>query len=358
MTATALALPIRHNTPGWVDARRDFIGSSDLPVITGNTPYGTSIFSLWAIKTRLAEPGPIDADTQELFDLGHALEDDIAERYTVKTEREVRRAMRMLSRKDLAWASASLDRVSAVKGERRIVECKWVPYRNWINDGPEPVPAYVQDQVQWQLWVSGYDVADVAVLLGSKVYVYEIGPNQRYQDDLVYIAKWFRELVVKASPPPIDGSEATRKALTRLHPTVAVPDILPPTAESDALAGELREARLALKAVNETEGRLANALRSFIGDHQGVEGDTYRASWTKNVDSTKTDWPAVARNYRRVLESINTGGPLDPDLAALTGEGLPLTQLLEAIESLHSKTVEGPRVLRVKFRDEESGKWV
>lgn len=362
---TAQALPIVQNTPSWVDARRDVIGSSDLPILSGNTPYGTSVFSLWALKTRLAEPEPVDPDTQELYDLGHALEDDIAERYELKEGRVVRRVNRMLVRKDLAWASASLDRVSAVRGERRIVECKWVPYRRWLDDGPEPVPAYVQDQVQWQLFVTGYDVADVAVLLGAKVYVYEIGPDERYQADLVYIAKWFRELVTKGTPPPVDGSEATRKALTRLHPSVAIPDVLPPTAESDAVAGDLFEAKRALRAAELREGELSNALRSLIGDHMGVEGEGYRATWTKNADSSKTDWQKVAQNQRKILEGLEqevAGKTLHlvaaPDVQLPSPVSMP--ELLDAIEALHSATREGARVLRVSFRDEEgrARKWV
>lgn len=370
MSSPTVARPTeyRQSTPAWVDARQDFIGSSDLPVITGNTPYGTSIFSLWAIKTRLVPPEPIDPDMQELFDLGHALEDDIAERYTVKTDRRVRRANLMLARKDTPWASASIDRLSAVKGERRIVECKWVPHRSWINDGPEPVPAAVQDQVQWQLWVTGYDVADVAVLLGSKVYVYEIGPIDSYQADLAYIARCFRDLVTRGVPPPVDGSEATRKALTRLHPSVVAPDILPPTLESDALAAEWLVARREAKAATENEGRLANAMRSFIGDHQGVEGDTYRVTWTKNADTTKTDWQAVAKGYRRVLEAIAAGEVRDGsriDIQAIGDDELAVIgglslgdELIDAIQSLHTKAVEGPRVLRARFKDESTGKWV
>lgn len=40
MTATAIALPLRQQTPEWVDARRDFIGSSDISVNGGvNVQY-------------------------------------------------------------------------------------------------------------------------------------------------------------------------------------------------------------------------------------------------------------------------------------------------------------------------------
>ena len=48
----------------------------------------------------------------------------------------------------------------------------------------------------------------------------------------------------------------------------------------------------------------------------------------KNADSERVNWPAVAKAYRTLLE-----GATDHDL--------------DAIESIHSSTVEGPRVLRL-----------
>lgn len=356
MANAASTTALQQNTPAWIDARPDFLGSSDIPITTGNSIYATSVFSLWAIKTRLAEPEPIDSDTQELFDLGHALEDDIAERYTIKTGRPVRQAKLMRVRKDIPWASASLDRVSAVKGERRIIEAKWVPHRSWFAE-PERIPAHVQDQIQWQLFVTGYDVADVAVLDGSKVYVHEdIGPNDAYQADLLYIARWFHDLVERKIPPPIDGSDATRTALGRLHPRPVL-DLLEATPEIDAVAQEWQIRRAAAKHAELERDRLANIVRSLIGDHQGVENEDagYRISWLKNADGTRTDWKAVAANQRRLLEAIDVGGT--GALPELGSGPLTIPELISAIESLHTMTTEGPRVLRARFIDEETGKW-
>jgi putative phage-type endonuclease len=335
----AVALEVRQNTPAWVDARRDYIGSSDLPILTGNSPYGTSVFSLWAIKTRLAEPDPVDPETQELWDLGHLLEDDIAERYTLLTGRPLRRVNRMLVHREISWASANLDRVSARRGERRIVELKWVPHRHWLTDGPEPIPPYVQDQVQWQLMVTGWPAADVAVLNGSRVEHYELEPDAEYQDNLLYLARWFRGLVDRGERPPVDGSEATRKTLTRLHPRPVL-DLMPATAETDALAHELHEARVRAKTASAEADRLANVMRSVLGDHAGVEGDGYRISWLKNADSQRVDWRAVVDAYHRLL--LDRGAP---------------AETLQRVLEEHTEPIEGARVLRVKYRDEETGRW-
>lgn len=363
-TAAARPQGAPQNTPAWVDERRDVVGSSDIPILTGNSIYATSVFSLWAIKTRAGEPEPIDPETQELFDLGHALEDDIAERYTIRTGRPLRQVSQTRVRKDLPWAAASLDRVSAVKGERRIVELKWIPYRSWFAE-PERVPAHVQDQVQWQLYVTGWDVAEVAVLDGGRVYIHEIGPNEAYQQDLLYIARWFRELVEHRTPPPIDGSAATARTLARLHPRATL-DLLDPTPEADALIGEWQTARLGAKLAESEADRLANLVRFFLGDHEGVDNEDagYRVSWTKNADSERVDWKLVAEAQRRMLEMIAEQAP-QPVLAAAQEQGVTLparggfemATILAAIQSIYTRSVEGPRVLRARFRNEETGKW-
>ena len=348
MSALAIRVPGHQGTPAWLDARQNVVGSSDIPVITGNSPYRTSLFTLWAVKTRLAPPAPIDPETQELFDLGHAMEDVIAARYALIADRPVKRVNDLLVSKAVPWHGASLDRVSARKGERRIIEVKWVPHKRWYTDGPEPVPAHVQDQVQWQLMVTGYDVADVAVLNGSHVEVHTIEPSEQYQRDLAYLAKHlFWEYVERGEQPPVDGSESTRETLGRMYPAETL-GLLDPTPELAALAFRIRDAKAAAKAAELAKGEAENVMRSLLGEASGVrdDGAGFRVSWTKNKDSAKTDWQAVAKAYRAFLLS---GDEPPPDV---TGP-----EYLDAIEALHTTTTDGARVLRTYFKSEE-GKWL
>lgn len=340
---SAVRLPVLQCTPEWVDARRDVVGSSDIPIITGSSPYRTSLFSLWAIKTRLLEPEPVDAAMQELFDLGHALEPVIAARYVSMTGRPVRRRRHLLVHPQIPWMGASLDRVSARRGERRIIEIKWAPHRRFAVDGPEPVPAHVQDQVQWQLDVTGYDVADVAVLSGSTVDVYEIGPVAAYQADLRYVATDFRGYVERGERPPIDGSESTAETIRRLHPRDTL-GLMEPTVETAALAHGIRDATLARKTATDEDSRLRSEMRWLLDEFSGVEDDDYRIHFRRSADRTVTtaDWQAIAGAYRDLLAAI------------------PINATdLDAIEGLHTSTelAEGRRLLIPKFRDADTGKW-
>jgi hypothetical protein len=238
---------------------------------------------------------------------------------------------------------ASLDRVSARRGERRIIEIKWSPNRRFASDGPEPVPAHVQDQVQWQLAVTGYDVADVAVFEGSHVEVYELEPDAAYQADLRYLATDFRGYVERGERPPIDGSESTAETIRRLHPRDTL-GLMEPTVETAALAHGIRDATIARKAATEEDSRLRSEMRWLLGEHNGVEDDDYRIHFRRSADKTvtTTDWQAVAAAYRELLEAQAVA-----------------TDTIAALESLHTSTeaVEGRRSLIPKFRDADSGKW-
>ena len=337
MSAPALArTPVRQNTDEWLAMRRSGVTASEMSTITGNRP---GLVELWAYKAGLLEREDPDPATQELFDIGHALEPVIAELYTGKTGRRVKRVTQMIHHPQHPWLFASLDRVSAMPGERIIVELKWAPHRRW-DAGTETVPADVQDQVQTQMLVSGYPMAHVAVLMGGRLDWHEVPADPEYQGALLTLATAFRQDVLTGTRPKVDGSESTRRALARLYPSDTL-DMLDHNPTLDALASDLRSAKAAAKAATEEQDRLENVLRATLGDHEGVESDWYRMTWTQNNPSARTDWKAVAEDYARALGAEGHG-----------------QSYLDAIVRDHTKTTEGARVLRTRFLDEETNRWL
>lgn len=77
---------------------------------------------------------------------------------------------------------------------------------------------------------------------------------------------------------------------------------------------------------------MENALRALIGDTDGFAGGWGKATWKRNADSVRTNWPAVAKAYRELL--------IDRP-----------AEELDAIESIHTETVEGARVLRLSVKE-------
>ena len=332
MSAPALVrTPVRQNTDEWLAMRRTGVTASELPVITGNRP---GLVELWAYKAGLIEREDPDPATQELFDIGHALEPVIADLYTGKTGRRVKRVTQMLRHPRHDWLFASLDRVSAEAGERIIVELKWAPHRRW-DAGDETVPADVQDQVQAQMLVSGYPMAHVAVLMGGRLDWHEVPADPEYQAALLTLAERFRADVLSGTRPKVDGSESTRRTLARLHPSDTL-DMLDPNPTLDALAADLRAAKAAARAATEEQDRLENVLRATLGDHEGVESDWYRMTWTQNKPGSRTDWKKVA------------------DAASAQWDDETWQALLRS----HTTTTDGARVLRTRFLDEGTNKWL
>ena len=313
---SAIVTPFVQGTPEWVDARRAGIGASEIPIIAGESPYRSAL-ELWAEKTGRVKPVP-DAETAELFELGHLMEPVLLEIYERRTGRHPKRVRRMLAHPDVPWALASLDAQAPV---RRAVEAKWSNAARWHGDG---IPDDVLMQVQWQLFVTGWDVADVVALVGRAARVVEVPRDQGWIDDLYRLAAAFWERVESGIPPKPDGSESARRTLARLHPAddgsilAATPDLV-------ELVDLYRSAKAAKTAAENAEKGTGNALRAVLRDASGIEGlCTYRQS----ADSTRTNWPAVASAFRQLV----TGHPEDE---------------LDSIVDLHSETSPGPRVLRL-----------
>jgi predicted phage-related endonuclease len=323
------ALAVRQGSPEWEAERVNGLGASDMPIVVGEKD---GLLALWAVKAGLMEPEPIDEQTAKLFRVGHLMEPVIAQLYTEETGRPLRRVNRMLQSREWPVARASIDRESAVKGERRAVELKNTRSPRWGDFSA--VPGDVQVQCQWQMYVGGYEVVDVGVLgYGSSPHVLEVPRDDAWIADLLYLAREFWGYVQAKTRPPIDGSESTRRALVRLHPADDG-TMLPSAPEFVDLARQLVAAKAAAKAAEDAEGSISNAIRALLGDAAGVEGCfTYR----KNKDSLRINWPAVANSYRQLL--VQQGAS---------------EETLDTLQSIHSETSGGARVLRTVYKESAS----
>jgi putative phage-type endonuclease len=321
------ALAVIQGTPAWLEARRSGIGSSDIPAIAGESPY-RSAYELWAVKTGLMPDPEPDPEQAELFAIGHLMEPVLLAIYERRTGRHPKRAPSMRVHPRLPWAHASLDATAPV---RRVVEGKWTNSWRW---GEEGVPDDVLLQVQWQLFVTGWDVADVVALAGRSARIVEVSRDEDLVRELEDMARAFWHRVETRTPPPVDGSESTRRALARLHP-VDDGTLLPATPDLVALVEQLRAAKDAKRSAEDAEATVSNALRALLGDASGIEDlVTYR----KNADSMRVNWPALAVAYREALERIAS----DQELSEAFG-----TTSLDDVASIHTTTSEGPRVLRL-----------
>jgi predicted phage-related endonuclease len=95
-----------------------------------------------------------------------------------------------------------------------IVEAKTGSHRALSHWADEETPVYYVTQVQWYMRILGAPCAFVCALLDTNTYVERV--IERDEDlirDLVDVAAEFWSYVEHDEPPPVDGSETTRRTL-------------------------------------------------------------------------------------------------------------------------------------------------
>lgn len=311
-----VALPLRQGTPEWLEGRRALITATDIPVLLGISPWSCEA-DLADIKLSIS-PGQ---ESTIRMRIGSALEGLIRDEYEAATGTRLMRFHGMVRHPEYEWAAATPD--ARVVGERRLVEFKRTASRTRFADG---VPQDVAAQVAWQLGCTGYPGADVAVLTDDALTIYPLDADPDLFRDLVAVAQDFRRRLAEGGP-----FARNDERIRRDYPTDSG-TMLPATPDLIALAHELADARAAKAEADSREKTIASALRAILLDASGIEGVlTYR----KSADSTRTNWPAVAGEYRALLDSGRSAAELD------------------AVIAIHSDTKTGPRVLRLSKETNE-----
>ena len=316
---------IRQHTPEWHDFRREHITARTAAVIAGETG---SVLEEWARMRGLIDEPEFDAETRLLMDDGLAMQPFLIDAYARRTGRKVRNVN--TTRTSREWPVAACSPDGEVVGEPVGIEAKMSSSQRWAQG--EDVPGDVFAQVQWQMYVTGWERVDVVALLWGRVRIVEVPRDPAYLADLLALARQFWGWVESGERPPIDGSETARRVLTAQHPAndgsvlEATPDVL-------QLVRDIDSAKREVKGTEEYIASMENALRALIGDADGFAGPWGKVTWKRNADSARTNWPAVAAAYRAV--AADAGVPMDT---------------LAALESMHTATVEGPRVLRLSLK--------
>ncbi len=333
----AVALPVRQQTPEWLAARRHGIGSSDAPIITGDSPWG-DLLTLYAVKAGLIDEPSIDTPQTRW---GLTLEQTIAEAYMDRTGRKVRRVNQMRQHRELPWMLASLDRMAI--GEPTIVEIKTARFAgdNWGEDGSAEIPVHYLVQVQHQMAVVGATRADVPVLFaGSDLRIYQVPRDQALIDALVELETEFWECVSTQTPPtPLLAAKGRRVVPLREGELAA-------DAELELLLLQGHAARQAAKEAKERADAIDDQVKAALDEWTACRGAALDVTYKPNRDSERTDWKLVASAYRKALEEFQSSPPLSR--AAWRDVDL------DAIQSLFTVTTPGARPLKYAPHKEEA----
>lgn len=281
----------------WLAQREPVIGASEAASIFGVGYADESPMIVWARKTGQLE----SREDNELMESGRVLQPAIIElfrsRYTREhPERATNFQASSLNEFSLCrsiehpWLGASLDDFFTEDATTVLVEAKNVSIfmgGDWHDEEP---PLKFHIQAQQQIAVTGADRCFVVGLIGgNKLKWAEAHRDQKFIDAMLPRLAEFHDLVITRTEPSgkwIDGTEATKKALGKIHPKDTGEVVILPQ-ESYLWHTQLQELKDGIKQAEVEKTRLENLLRSEIGDAStGLlpSGEKYNWRWQSRAE--------------------------------------------------------------------------
>lgn len=294
-----VVLPVRQHTAAWLEARENGIGASQAAAAIGVSEWQSPI-GLWAEKLKLVPPAPENVSMR----IGTELEPLIARMYTEATGVKVRRANNLRQHAEHPFMLASIDR----RAGRKPVELKFSARATGYGEpGTDEVPDDVLVQVLHQLAVLDEPEGDVALLKPGTdgVLIYPITRTAEAEAAIVKREAAFWDHVLARTEPPVDGSEATRRALAAMYPRGADELVIDADEETARAIRTLRKVRAEQKAIetqrDELEARIQAAMLRDHATRIRVAG-VGEIPWHATKPRVTTDWQAIAGEYREAMQ--------------------------------------------------------
>lgn len=189
--------------------RRHGIGGSDVAAILGLSPFKSPL------DVYLEKVGEADStEENERMYWGSRLESLVADEYSLRHDRKVRRRHQAVVHKKYTWMRANVDRI--VINLDRLLECKTTSERNadlWGEPGTDQIPELYMAQVQHYIIVAQHAAIDVAVLIGGQEYRdYTVEADPEIRDMLLEEENrfWHEHVLAGVPPAPRSIEEAAR----------------------------------------------------------------------------------------------------------------------------------------------------
>ena len=180
-------------SPEWLAWRDEGIGASELPIILGISPYCTP-YKLWQRKMKFEE----DQISTKAMEKGNELEPYVRE--TINMTQKFSFEPVCCVHQDLDWALASLDGIDTEK--KCILEVKYNNAAKHKDVKRGLIPAIHKPQVQWQLYVTGYEKGIYASTDGEEIITKEFKRDDDYiTETLIPAATEFYRSLKEYDPP-------------------------------------------------------------------------------------------------------------------------------------------------------------
>lgn len=270
--------------------------ASDVGAILGLNPYSSPL-QVWLDKMGLAPP----RTESRYARLGNRLESAVAEMYAEET------GLALIDPKvtlyhPTAPLAGTPDRY-AFDGDSadvsRIVEIKtaWT-HRSasaWGEPGTDDVPLHYRSQGMIYLALApGVQRLDFALFASGDLKIYTLWRDDRAIADLVArcSAWWERHVVAGVEP---DAACPNDVEMLRARWSESTGEVLQVGDAFDAIAAEYLVAQAEESAAADRASIAKARLQAAIADADGIEGNTFRATWKFAKVAPRVDWEAVAK---------------------------------------------------------------
>ena len=304
--------------------RRLGIGGSDVAAILGVHPHKTAL-EVWSEKTGRSESP--DLSKNESVHFGIQLEDVIAKEYERRTLREVRQVNKTMICKAQPWLVGNLDR--RVVGLKRVLELKTadkmvVQYgKQWgkgnvytIDDTGNVIAVMLCDEVpgtyllqcMHYMIVTGWKVADLAVLIGGNQYRdYTIKYNERLASAVCQRLKdfWFNHVIADVAPEPKKLEDAAILYPKDNGETVQANEkITKIAAHREKLKRKIKSLKNKLDS-HELEIKKFMGENSVLADSEGKKLYSWKNQRSKRLDvkAIQKNEPVLAEKYSKNVDT-------------------------------------------------------
>ena len=245
----------------WLWSRKKGVGGSDASAILGFNPW-KSAFELYIDKTS----DQVQEIDNEAIHWGNVLEDVVADEFTRRTGKKVRRRNQTFIHPEHEFMIANIDR--DVVGEKALLECKTTnAYNSDAWEGDNIPPMYIC-QLQHYMAVLDYEKAYIAVLIGGQKFVWkEVERDDEFIELMIEREKHFwEEHILKEVPPEIDGSQSASELLNKMYPEDNGETIMLKSDDAEILIEAIESIKAEVKEKETLKKEYENKLKLMIGD--------------------------------------------------------------------------------------------
>ena len=283
----------------WLEYRKQGIGGADASVVCGINRYKAPV-ERWMEKTNQLQA----QEAGEAAYWGTQLEPFVRAEFTKRTGIEVNLVNYILQSEEYPFMFANLD------GDCEIPDVGTCGFEAKTasaykaGEWEDTIPDEYMLQMQHYMAVTGYAGFYIAVLIGGNTFKWKfVERDEELISMLIELESAFWNHVQDCTPPPLDGSDASKNFLSqRFSSSTPKSHITLPDTAADLLA-QYDEACEQLEIVSERKQRAENLLKEMMGENEiGTAGDrivTWKSMSQERLDSKtlKAEHPTLCKKY-------------------------------------------------------------